>query len=111
MAKEISVWLSESAFSWMWTHTRLTTVIAISLILVLGLIPQNVYVLGGYLLSAWLLSPLVTCWLVAEHDTPTSFLVAIYPKPLRIFVAYGWFVGLALLTYVWVMMFVHVTFG
>ncbi len=103
--------LSESAFSWMWAYIRVTTVVAIALILTLNLFQQNVYVLGGYLLSAWLLSPLVTYWVVDEHDTLISFVITIYPKPLRLFAAYGWFVGLALLTYVWVMMLVHVTFG
>ncbi len=102
--------LSEAAFGPIWKHAKASTLVAIALIVTLSLLQLNVYILGGYLLSAWLLSPLVTYWLVGEHSTSVSFTVMVYPKAIRIFVAYGWFVGLALLTYVWIMLFIEVVF-
>ena len=86
----------------LWTHTKASSIIAIALIIGTAFISENIYVFGIYLVSGWLFSPIVTYWLVGEHDLPISFMVNIYPKPLRLFVAYGWFFCLIVLSFVWI---------
>jgi hypothetical protein len=58
-------------------------------------------VLGLFLLSGWLLTPFILYTLVLENRDKYYFLLTVYPRFLRIFVAYGWVVALAALTVVW----------
>ena len=82
--------------------------LALTLIAWLSFLAPNVYVLGGYVVAGWLSSPLVTYWLVGDHATPVSFLVRVYPRPLRELTVIGWYGALVLLTLAWLLAFVHV---
>ena len=94
-----------------WQHLKTTTVIAIALIVIASFYKSNVYILGLYLFSGWLLTPLATYWMLGDHDLPITFLVRIYPKIIRKFVSYGLLVSMVILTIIWVYLVVHVNFS
>ena len=94
-----------------WNYLKTTTVIAITLIVIGGFYQSNVYVLGLYLFSGWLLTPLVTYWLLGNHDTPITFMIRVYPKFLRQFISYGWLSSLVILTLIWLYLLIHVNYS
>ena len=94
-----------------WLYLKTTTVIAISIIVIASFYESNVYTLGLYLFSGWLLTPLATYWMLGDHDFPITFLVRVYPKIIRKFVSYGLLVSLVILTIIWVYLIIHVNFS
>ena len=94
-----------------WQHLKITTVIAIILIVIAGFYESNVYILGLYLFSGWLLTPLATYWMLGDHDLPITFMVRVYPKIIRKFVSYGMLVTMVILTIIWVYLVIHVNFS
>ena len=94
-----------------WPYLKFITVIAIALIITASFYKSNVYILGLYLFSGWLLTPLVTYWLLGNHDTPITFMIRLYPKFIRKFVSYGWLILLIILTLIWLYLLIHVNFS
>ena len=96
-----------------WQHLKITTVIAVIFIVIATFYETNgnVYILGLYLFSGWLLTPLATYWMLGEHDLPITFMVRIYPKIIRKFVSYGLLVTMLILTIIWVYLVIHVNFS
>ena len=94
-----------------WQHLKATTVIAITLIVIASFYKSNVYILGLYLFSGWLLTPLATYWMLGDHDLPITFMVRVYPKIIRKFVSYGLLVSMVILTIIWVYLVIHVNFS
>lgn len=62
--------------------------------------------LGLFVLSGWLVTPFIVYTLVLENRDKYYFLLTVYPRFLRIFVAYGWLFVLTLLTVVWAVLVV-----
>ena len=94
-----------------WKYLRVTTLLAIALIIIGGFYQSNVYILGLYLFSGWLLTPVATYWLLGNHDLPISFMVKVYPKIIRKFVSFGWLFSLIILTIIWLYLLIHVNFS
>ncbi len=92
----------------MWQYLKPSTFVAVAITSYASLFATNVNALGGYLVSGWLFSPLVSYWLIGSHDTQISFLVRVYPRAIRMFVLYGLFFSLMVLTIVWGVMLTHV---
>ena len=96
-----------------WQYLKTTTVVAIMLIIIANFYETNgnVYILGLYLFSGWLLTPLATYWMLGDHDWPITFMVRVYPKIIRKFVSYGLLVTMVILTIIWGYLVIHVNFS
>lgn len=94
----------------LWPHAKASTVLAIALIVGGCFLEMSVYVFGLYVLAGWLLSPLVTYWLMGNHNWPVSFLIKMYPMFVRKFTALGWLLTCLILSYVWVAALVQFRF-
>lgn len=79
----------ESLIKQTWPYIRISTILAATLIVVINFIDNAGLNLIGYLLVSWLLLPIVTFWVLGDHDLPISFMIRVYPKSLRKFTAYG----------------------
>jgi hypothetical protein len=94
----------------LWPHIKVSTIIEIALIVGGAFLTYNFYVLGVYLLAGWLLSPLVSYWLMGNHNWPISFMIKMYPMFVRKFTL-GWFLSLLILSYVWGFGLAHIKFS
>ena len=90
----------------------LSTSFALSaaIIISIQLIRHNPFVPGMYLLSAWLLMPLLMYWLVGDHKSSISFLVKPYPVQLRLFVSYSCVALLSVASILWIYIIIDVKF-
>ena len=94
----------------LWPHTKVCTFIAIALVagaLYWGL---NLYTFGIYVLVGWLLLPLVSYWVMGNHNWPGSFMIKMYPMFIRKLTTFGWLLLCLALSYVWVAAFIQFGF-
>jgi hypothetical protein len=63
-------------------------------------------VLGLFLLSSWLFTPFIVYTLVLENRDKYFFMLTIYPRFLRVYVAYGWILSLIAFTVIWTVLVV-----
>ena len=99
--------LAQRLKAWRLVPGLVGALIAVVALIVLGyfdvsLTPRaRALVVGLFLLSGWLFTPFILYTLVLENRDRYYFLLTIYPRFLRVFVAYGWLVALVALTVVW----------
>lgn len=62
--------------------------------------------LGLFLLGGWLFTPFIVYTLVLENRDKYFFLLTVYPRFLRLYMAYGWIFSLIALTVIWTVLVV-----
>jgi hypothetical protein len=62
--------------------------------------------LGLFLFSGWLFTPFIVYTLVLENRDKYFYLLTVYPRFLRLYVAYGWILSLVALTVIWTVLVV-----
>jgi hypothetical protein len=62
--------------------------------------------LGLFLSSGWLFTPFIVYTLVLENRDKYFFLLTVYPRFLRLYMAYGWVLSLVALSAIWTVLLV-----